>query len=169
MYIDLLQLEEEIDGFLQDFGFQVVDLQYGGNGPNRLFRLFVDNIDGEPVTIDDCSALAPQVVLFLETKELYNDRTSLEVSSAGLGRVLKRSRDFERFLGSEVKATYHEGSRRETIQGELASFNDEHLMIIVANKPGSGQETARTESDASSVRISRGNLDKVSLVPQLEF
>jgi len=170
MYVDLIQLEEEVDGFLMDFGFQVVDLQYGGTGPSKVFRVFIDHVDGRPVTIDDCSALAPQLILFLEMKQLYNDRTSLEVSSAGLSRVLKRSRDFERFLGSEIKATYHLGGRRETVRGELASFNDEYLMIILPEQRGGATAAEDATNGAkNSVQISRENLDRVNLVPQLEI
>ncbi len=173
MYTDILQLESELDEFLQDFGFQAVDLQCGRSARTRTYRLFIDQLGDDPVTIDNCSKIARQVVLFLETKGLYDDNCRLEVSSAGLDRVLKRNRDFERFIGSNVKVGYFRGEKRKTITGELASFSDDVLVLTVAddaipdrNQPDPGD----TESPSGQViSISRDSLAKVNLIPKLEF
>lgn len=167
MYTDLIQLEQELDGFLSDFGYQVVDLQLAGMRHNKVFRLFVDRASGEPVTLDDCAALAPQVILYLEMKGVYDDNSSLEVSSAGLDRVLKHDRDFERFLGSEVKVTLREGSQKKSIVGELASFNDDILAITVR---GSARDGGAGPGQASAtMSIDRGSLERVSLIPKVEI
>jgi ribosome maturation factor RimP len=158
MYTDILQLEEELDEFLYDFGFQAVNLQIATHNRNKLFRLFVDRVDGNPVTIADCSAVARQVELFLEMKELYNDNTSLELSSAGVDRLLKRNRDFERYLGEEVKVIYSEEGQKRTLVGELSSFSDDVLVILPEQSEGS-----------TTLSISRGTIEKVNLVPKLSI
>ncbi|MBN2080788.1 hypothetical protein JW859_01140 [bacterium] len=158
MYTDLLKLEEELDEFLRDFGFQAVDLNIAGRGPGRVFRLFVDSIDPVPVTIDDCTALSPQVRLFLEMKGVYNDKSSLEVSSGGLDRVLKRDRDFERFLGYEVRVAHLSGPKKETVTGELSSFTDDFIVVTIVE---GGEPRAH--------KIQRSALDRVNLVPKLEL
>ena len=158
MYKDILQLEEELDEFLDDFGFQVVDLQITGRGANRLFRLFIEHVDQEPVTVGDCGAVAPQVRLLLESRGIYNSNSSLEISSGGLDRVLKRDRDFERYLGHQVKVGFHSGADKRTLTGELSSFNDEVLVI-----------TSDVKGDTQTHQIDRGSLTRVNLVPQLEF
>ena len=159
MYVDMLKLEEELDEFLYDFGFQVVDLQTAGTAVRRIFRLFVDRVDHGPVTIDDCCALAPQVQLFLEMRGMYSDNCTLEVSSGGLDRVLKRSRDFERYLGHEVKVSYFEGANKQTLVGELSSFSDD--MLVITTKEGREQSHARY--------VERGSLERVNLVPHVEI
>lgn len=159
MYTDLLQLENELDEFLYHFGYQVVDLQSGARGSSRLFRLFIDRVDGEPVTLGDCAALAPQVVLFLEQKKLYNENSSLELSSGGLDRVLKRDRDLEHFLGSQVRVTFHDNQHKATVEGELASFNDEVLVIT---------RTAASP-DGATLKLDRRQVERVRLVPQVEI
>jgi len=170
-----MQLEQELDEFLFDFGYQVVDIQLAGLRHNKVFRLFIDRVSGESVTLDDCAALAPQVILFLEMKGVYDDNSSLEVSSAGLDRVLKRDRDFERFLGSEVKVTLREGSQKRSIIGELASFNDDILAITIqgSSKEGKGKEKTNGEAGASqsstTMSIDRGSLERVSLIPKVEI
>lgn len=158
MFMDVLQLEEELDEFLYDFGFQAVDMHIAGRGPSQVFRLFIERVDGQPVTIADCSTLAPQVVLFLEMKGAYGDNSSLEVSSGGLDRILKRDRDFERYIGREVKVAHMAGPHKEIITGELSSFTDEVLVI-----------TTSTGDQPQTHQIERGNLERVNLVPHLEF
>jgi len=158
MYKDILQLEEELDEFLYDFGYQVVDLQITGRNSNRLYRLFIEHVDAEPVTIDDCGKLAPQVRLLLETRGIYDNNSSLEMSSGGLDRVLKRNRDFERYLGRQVKVGFHEGPQKKSLTGELSSFNDDVLVI-----------TCESGDDAQTHQIDRGSITKVNLVPQVEF
>lgn len=159
MYTDLLQLENELDEFLYNFGYQVVDLQSAHHGARTLFRLFVDRVDDGPVTLGDLGALSPQVVLFLEQKGVYGENGSLEVSSAGLDRLLKRERDYVRFLGAEVRVTFHTGPSKQTIEGELASFSDDVLVIA----PG-GKDDA-----VEALRIERASIECVRLVPQWSF
>jgi ribosome maturation factor RimP len=160
MYTDVLQLEEELDKLLYDFGYQVVDLVIAGRTPNRTFRLFIDRVDGGPVTLGDCSSLSRQLNLYLESRDLFDPMTcSLEVSSPGLDRVLKRPRDFERYLGHEVRVTHHDGVHKETVTGELSSFNDDQLLIT--------QSTA--DGTAASRAIRLASVDKVTLVPKVEL
>lgn len=158
MFVDVLQLEEELDQFLYDFGFQAVDMHIAGRGPSRVFRLFVEHVDGRPVTIDDLSSLSPPVKLFLETKGCYSDNSSLEVSSGGLDRVLKRNRDFERYLGSQVRVAYLAGPQKQVLVGELSSFTDEVLVI-----------TAMAGGQPETHQLARDSVERVNLVPELEI
>jgi ribosome maturation factor RimP len=172
MYIDLLQLEEELDKFLYDFGFLVVDLKTAGmRGRGRTFRLFVERVDRAPISIDDCGAVARQVVLFLELKGVYDDHCSLEVSSGGVDRVLKRERDYEHYLGSLVKARYFNGSKPESITGALRSFTDEVLVIeLTPEQPAQEQKGgAAGEAAPRVVQVPRASLERVNLVPVLEI
>ena len=159
MYTDSLQLEEELDRMLYDYGFQLADLQIVSFARSKTFRLFVDRVDGVPITLDDCAGLAPQVVLFLEMKRIYDERSSLEVSSPGLDRVLKRDRDFERYLGSEARVTFFEGGQKKSIIGELTSFNDEVLVITPSSAKG----------EEKALQIERKSLERVHLVPHVEI
>jgi ribosome maturation factor RimP len=159
MYTDALQLEDELDKLLYDYGFQLADLQVIGRSHGRTFRLFIDRVDGAPVTLADCAALSPQVELFLQSKRIYNERSLLEVSSAGLDRVLKRDRDLERFLGADIRVTFFDSGQRKTIEGELSSFSDE--VLVVTPPPVKGEVKA--------LQIERRNVERVHLVPHVEI
>jgi ribosome maturation factor RimP len=156
MYQDLLQLEDDLDRMLHDFGYQMVDLQSFGQKGHRAFRLFIDRVDAAPVTTGDCAAVTRQVRLYLEGRGQLNDKSTLEVSSGGLDRVLKRDRDFERFLGNKVQVTWFDGQQRQTLSGTLSSFTDEVLVL-------------EQDGDKPSVQIPRREVEKARLVPQVEF
>jgi ribosome maturation factor RimP len=157
MYLDLLQLEGALDNLLYDFGYQVVDLQSVGQKGRRAYRLFIDRVDGQPVGIGDCAAVTRQVRLYLEGEGLYNEDSTLEVSSAGLDRILKRDRDFERYLGSQIQATYMGDAGKRTVSGELSSFTDE-VLVVSPQQPGEGSHS-----------IPRSQVERVRLVPQIDF
>jgi ribosome maturation factor RimP len=159
MYRDLLQLEEELDKLMYDFGYQLVDLQTASGRNGRRFRVFIERVDGSPVTLDDCAAASPQIRLFLEGLGVYGQGSTLEVGSPGLDRVLKRNRDFERYLGSEVKVTYFDGGQKRTVNGELISFTDDVLLL----EPGPGQGLE------GSLSIPRAQMEQVRLVPQFKL
>ena len=151
-----MQLEDDLDKMLHDFGYQMVDLQSVGQKGRRAYRLFIDRVDGDPITTGDCAAVSRQVRLYLESKNQFDEKSTLEVSSAGLDRILKRERDFERFLGSKVAVTWFDGQKRQTLQGELSSFTDDVLLLDQGDsKP--------------SVQIPRREVEKARLVPQVEF
>jgi ribosome maturation factor RimP len=156
VYLDLIQLEGELDKLLYDFGYQVVDLQSVGQKGKRAYRLFIDRVDGQNVGIADCAAVSRQVRLYLEGEGLYNEDSRLEVSSAGLDRLLKHDRDFERFLGSKVQVSFNDGNSKRTITGELSSFTDDVLVVM-------------PENAETSITVPRNQLDKARLVPQLDF
>jgi ribosome maturation factor RimP len=151
-----MQLEDDLDKMLHDFGYQMVDLQSVGQKGRRAFRLFIDRVDAAPVTTGDCAAASRQVRLYLEGKNQFDEKSTLEVSSAGLDRVLKRPRDFERFLGSKVAVTWFDGQQRQTLHGELSTFTDDMLVL----DPGDGKP---------SVQVPRREVEKARLVPQVEF
>ena len=98
-------------------------------------------------------------------KGVYNDKTSLEVSSAGLDRILKRDRDFERYLGCEVKISMRDGTAKKSIVGELESFNDE----ILEAKPTKAAKGVASPVVMTTISVERGSLERVSLVPKVEF
>jgi ribosome maturation factor RimP len=159
MYTDLLQLEDELDRMVYDFGYQLADLQVMGSARGRIFRVFVDRVDGVDVGIDELAALSPQVEMFLTMKRVYDDNCHLEMSSAGLDRVLKRDRDLERYLGSEVRVTVFEDGQRRTMTGELSSFNDEVLVVAPTGQKG----------ELPTLHLERRHIERVSLVPHVEM
>ena len=81
-------------------GFELVEVEWGREGPAWVLRLFVDRPGG--VNIDHCQELSRLVETVLDVEDFIEPAYNLEVSSPGLDRPLRKPADFERFAGQRV-------------------------------------------------------------------
>jgi len=95
----------------EDFGCELVELQFRREASGWVLRIVIDKENG--VGIDDCSRISREVAHFLEVEDPIEQSYSLEVSSPGLDRPLKRERDFVRCKGKKAKVVV-----REPIDGQ---------------------------------------------------
>lgn len=92
-----------IEQSVSQLGYDLVDLEVSNRG--KLLRVFIDKqtpVDiKDSVNIDDCVLVSNQLGNLLAVEhEIDYDR--LEVSSAGMDRVLKKEADFVRFIGERA-------------------------------------------------------------------
>ena len=114
------------EDYLQEAGLELDDLEVAGEGP-RLVRVTVDGDDGERgVDVDRLSGASRALSRLLDEQDLFADSYTLEVTSPGLERTLRRRRHYEKSVGSDVKistACEVEGETRhrgvlETVEGD---------------------------------------------------
>ncbi len=86
---------------LDDMGLELVAVEYRQESGWKL-RLFIDREDGG-INVDDCASVSRQVSSYLEVEDIIKHHYSLEVSSPGLERPLKREEDFVRFSGRKAR------------------------------------------------------------------
>ena len=96
---------------VEDFGCELVELQFRREAPGWVLRLIIDHENG--VGIDDCARVSREVAHLLEVEDPIEQSYSLEVSSPGLDRPLKRVKDFLRCKGKKAKVVV-----REPIDGQ---------------------------------------------------
>jgi ribosome maturation factor RimP len=119
-------------------GLELVDLEYVREGPRWVLRVFVDRAGG--VALEDCSNLSNALGVALDVEEeslgplLGDHGYSLEVSSPGLERPLKKPTDFQRFAGQQVKVkTYAplpgDPSGRKSFVGTLVGLSGEDVAL----------------------------------------
>jgi ribosome maturation factor RimP len=88
------------------------------------------------IGIDDCARVSREVSALLDVEDPIPTAYTLEVSSPGSDRVLRKRTHFERFAGSrvhvELKAP-REGRRRYT--GTLKSVSDSGIELEVDRQP----------------------------------
>lgn len=104
-------------------GLELAEVEYKQEGARLVLRIFIDRDGG--VTLDDCAAVSRELAEILDVEDFIQSRYSLEVSSPGLNRPLKKPSDYERFTGRLVKIRTYElladdaGNKRKTFTGEL--------------------------------------------------
>jgi len=113
---------------LQAQNLELVDLEFGRSGKRLVLRLFVDTPGG--VTLDDCARLSGIVGDLLEVHDLIAQAYTLEVSSPGLNRPLKKPADYQRYVGRLVRLVGRGPAAKGAVwRGELLGLEDDRVMV----------------------------------------
>lgn len=153
------EIDQGLEGRVEELGYEVVELRWGGSGRRPMLKLRIDRPDtvpGEGVTVDECAKVSRALESWLDEYEGLSERYVLEVSSPGVDRPLSRPRDFERFKGEYVavkgkdvlldKATRIEGE----LLGLAKSGTDEESVLL---RLPSGEEVSIPRSDIRKAHL----------------
>ncbi|MEK6758413.1 MAG: ribosome maturation factor RimP [Deltaproteobacteria bacterium] len=112
-------MEERIRALAQpvaeSLGLELVDAHFATDSGRKVLRVYIDKPGG--VSLDDCAGMSREFSTVLDVNDPIPQRYSLEVSSPGLDRPLKKEADFERFMGRRARIR-----SREAIEGRR-NFN----------------------------------------------
>lgn len=86
---------------LSSLGLELVDIEQAAGGRRALLRIFIDKTGG--VTLRDCEEASRNLSHALDAEDVIPFAYTLEVSSPGLDRPLKKHEDYQRALGKAVR------------------------------------------------------------------
>lgn len=122
------QTEELLKPIVIGFGFELVDVEYVKEVGTWYLRAYIDKPGG--ITVDDCEAVSRKFSDILDEKDYIEDAYIFEVSSPGLGRPLKKEKDFKRSLGEEVEVrTYRAIDKQKEFLGILKDYDKDTVTI----------------------------------------
>ena len=126
------QYEQQTEALLQPIveknGFELVDVEYVKEAGNWYLRAYIDKPGG--ITVDDCEVVSRAFSDVLDEKDYIEDTYIFEVSSPGLGRPLKKEKDFKRSLGEEVEIrTYRPINKQKEFVGLLKEYDTDTVTI----------------------------------------
>ena len=158
--------EELLLPMMEENGFELVDVEYVKEGGSWYLRAYIDKPGG--IAINDCELISRALSDKLDEEDFIEDSYILEVSSPGLGRPLKKEKDFQRNLGEEVEVrTFRAIEGQKEFTGVLKAYDKESRNVIrilsrktknnpvLIGEPGVGK-TAAVEGLAQ--RIVRGDV-----------
>ena len=120
--------EELVTPLTEQNNFELVDIEYVKEGSNWYLRVYIDKPGG--INVDDCELISRALSDKLDEEDFIDDAYILEVSSPGLGRPLKKDKDFERSLGEDVEIKlYRMKDGTKDYRGFLKSYNKEEIVI----------------------------------------
>ena len=80
--------------------------------------------------INDCETVSRELSDILDAQDFFEDAYILEVSSPGLGRPLKKEKDFARSIGEEIEIrTYRAIDRQKEFIGILKEYDKDTITI----------------------------------------
>jgi ribosome maturation factor RimP len=141
--------EELIAPIIDEHKFELVDVEYVKEGSNWYLRVYIDKPGG--ITVDDCEVVSRRFSDILDAEDFIEDAYIFEVSSPGLGRPLKKDKDFNRSIGEEVDIKLYKAiNHSKDYTGLLKSFDKDTLVIELET----GEEITFNRSDIALVRLS---------------
>jgi ribosome maturation factor RimP len=143
----LLRLLEPVSEAL---GYELVELEFHPQGRGGLLRIYLDREGG--IGVDDCERASRQVSSVLDVEDPIPGAYTLEVSSPGLDRPLRKAEDYARFAGQRAKLELllpHDGRRR--FSGTLRGIEGSEVQI---------------EVDGVIYRLPLADIGKARLIPE---
>ena len=152
-----------IDKTVTQLGYELVDLEVSNRG--KLLRVFIDKLNPadikDSVNIDDCVLVSNQLGNVLTVDhEIEYDR--LEISSAGMDRVLKKEKDFVRFVGERAQIKLRVGMKDESANAVDTTLPRKTFLGFLK---GVEAGSVLIDCDGINYELALSNIDKARLSP----
>ena len=147
-----MKITEQVWAFaepvVQAHGCSLWDVEYVKEGGDWFLRLYIDKEGG--FTVDDCEMVSRRLSDWLDKEDFIDDSYILEVSSPGLGRPLKKEKDFKRSLGEAVDIKlYRAIERQKDFSGILTAYDADTVTIRYED----GSESTFDRKDIALIRL----------------
>ena len=144
--------ESKVEAYLlpimEENNFELVDVEYVKEAGMWYLRAYIDKEGG--FTVDDCEMVSRKLSDWLDEKDFIDDSYILEVSSPGLGRPLKKEKDFKRSMGEQVDIKlYRAIDRQKDFTGALAAYDENTVTIQYED----GSTTTFNRKDIALIRL----------------
>jgi ribosome maturation factor RimP len=148
-------LWEMIEPILEPEGIELVEVEFKPQGGTAMLRLYIDVPGG--VTFEDCELVSRQVGALLDIKDLIPHSYTLEVSSPGINRVLRKEKDFVNYSGSPVRLrTSRKIEGRRNFSGTLKGVMNSRIILDT--------DGGRVEIDPDDIENARLDLSEMELM-----
>lgn len=113
---------------VEEFGFELVDVEYVKEAGNWYLRGYIDKPGG--ITVNDCEQVSRMFSDKLDEDDFIEDSYIMEISSPGLDRPLKKEKDFIRSMGKMVEIrTYRPIEKQKEFCGVLTAYDSDSVTI----------------------------------------
>ena len=113
---------------IEENDFELVDVEYVKEAGNNYLRIYIDKEGG--ITVNDCELVSRQLGDLLDEEDFISSAYILEVSSPGLGRPLKKEKDFARSIQKEVEVKlYKQINKQKEYTGILVDYDKDKIRL----------------------------------------
>ena len=137
------QYEAKVEAWLlpvlEEHHFELVDVEYVREVGVWYLRAYIDKEGG--IAVDDCEIISRKLGEWLDKEDFIDDSYILEVSSPGLGRPLKKEKDFVRL--------YKPLNKQKEYTGALKSYDADTVTITLED----GNDLIFAKADIALIRL----------------
>ena len=133
---------------MEEHGFELVDVEFVKEAGVWYLRAYIDKEGG--IAVDDCEVISRKVSDWLDKEEFIDESYILEVSSPGLGRPLKKEKDFARSIGKDVEVRLYKAlNKSKEYTGALEAYDKESVTL----KMEDGSQMTFQRADIALIRL----------------
>ena len=127
------EIIEALEARADERGVDVVDVEVVGATKAPCVRVRIDHADesAPTITLDEVTEETEWISAALDELDPIPSSFTLEVSSPGMARPLRKERDFERFAGETVQLSLVPGEGRRRYTGTLLGIEDGTVALEV--------------------------------------
>jgi len=117
------------------YGLEIFDVQFRREAPGMVLRVQIDRpgpaaTAEDSVSVDDCANVSRDLSAILDVEDVVPAAYTLEVSSPGLDRPLRRVDDYARFAGRRARLVTREKVDGQTFfLGRLAGIDGDTILL----------------------------------------
>lgn len=120
--------EQYLLPLMEEHNFELVDVEYVKEAGTWYLRAYIDKEGG--ITVDDCEVINRKLSDWLDEEDFIEESYILEVSSPGLGRPLKKEKDFARSIGKEVEVKLYKAfNKQKDYTGVLEAYDKDTVTL----------------------------------------
>lgn len=120
--------EQLLIPLMEQNNFELVDVEYIKEVGNWYLRAYIDKEGG--ISVDDCELVSRAFSDLLDAEDFIQDAYILEVSSPGLGRQLKKEKDFARSIGVEIEVKLYKAiDKQKEFTGILTAYDKDTITM----------------------------------------
>lgn len=145
------KIEVLIETEIKKLGLELYDVEYAKVGKEYYLKVYIDKVNNESsITIEDCENVTNVINDILDKADYIKEQYYLEVSSAGIEKVLKYDKHFEQNIGKEIEVNlYTKFENKKKYIGILEKYNPNEIVIL---------------TDDEEISFERKNISSVKLV-----
>ena len=131
----------------------LVEVAIKGKVGNQKIQVFIDGDHG--VDIEECSKISRNLSELIEERDLIEGKHLIEVSSPGVDRPLKFSRQYPKHIGRELEIVTRDMKKYQGIL--LGVLNNEIEVSVKSNK-------VKKELGNATLKLPFAEIDKAKVV-----
>ncbi len=133
---------------MEEHHFELLDVEYVKEAGTWYRRAYIDKVGG--IAEDDCEVISRKLGEWLDKEDFIDESYILEVSSPGLGRPLKKEKDFIRSMGKDVDVRlYRQIDKQKEFTGALSAYDENTVTLTMED----GSKMVFEKPDIALIRL----------------
>ena len=142
------RVERYLLPLVEEHHCELGDVEYVKEAGTWYLRAYIDKEGG--IAVDDCEVISRKLGEWLDKEDFIDESYILEVSSPGLGRPLKKEKDFIRSMGKDVDVRlYRQIDKQKEFTGALSAYDENTVTLTMED----GSKMVFEKPDIALIRL----------------